>query len=74
MKRRRVALVDGPLSLPFAGDRTARADLAIADWQAVAHGITDELLTGNAFLCSESTVFEANAYLQAPLAEFAQMI
>lgn len=74
MKRRRVALVDGPLSLPFAGDRTARADLAIADWQAVAHCITNELLTGKAFLCSESTVFEANAYLQAPLAEFAQMI
>jgi hypothetical protein len=74
MNRRCVALIDGPLSLPFANDRAARADLVVADWEAVANGITDELLKGEAFGRATSTVFEANAYLQAPLTEFAQMI
>ena len=74
MSRRRVALVDGPVSLPFANTPAVRADLVVADWEGVATGITDELLTGDAFLRSSSTVFEANAYLQAPLTKFAQMI
>jgi hypothetical protein len=51
-----------------------RADLAAADWEAVANGITNELLTGEAFLRSSATVFHATAYLQAPLNEFAQAI
>jgi hypothetical protein len=73
MNRRRVALVDGPLSLPFANDRAARVDLVMADWQAVANRIADELLRGDVFLRG-STIFEANACLQASLTEFAQMI
>jgi hypothetical protein len=74
MNQRRVALIDGPLSLPFASDGGARGDLVVADWQAVANGIADELLTGNAFSHSRSTVFEAKAYLQAALTDFAQTI
>jgi DNA-binding MarR family transcriptional regulator len=74
MNRRRVALVDGPLSLPFANTPAVRADLAVADWEAVASGITDGILTGEAFLPAGTTVFDATAYLQAPLSEFAQTV
>jgi hypothetical protein len=74
MNQRRVALVDGPVSLPFASASLVRADLAVADWGAVANGIADELLTGEALARSGVTVFQATAYLQAPLNEFAQAI
>lgn len=74
MSRKRVALVDGPVSLPFANTPPVRADLTVADWDAVASGITDEILTGRAFASPTRTVFEAIAYLQAPLNEFAQTI
>jgi len=74
MSRKRVALVDGPVSLPFAKTPPVRADFAVADWEAVASGITDEILTGKAFESPTRTVFEAIAYLQAPLNEFAQTI
>jgi len=74
MSRRRVALVDGPVSLPFATAPPVRADLAVADWEAVANGIAGELLTGEVFGRSNATVFQATAYLQAPLSEFAQAI
>jgi hypothetical protein len=74
MSRRRVALVDGPVSLPFASAPLVRADLAVADWEAVTNGIAGELLTGEAFVRSTATVFQATAYLQAPLSEFAQAV
>ncbi len=74
MSRRRVALVDGAVSLPFASAPLVRADLAVANWEAVANGIADELLTGDALGQSSVTVFQATAYLQAPLSEFAQAI
>lgn len=74
MNRRRVALVDGPVSLPFATTPPVRADLAVADWEAVASGITEEFLTKEVFAHSTTTVFEASAFLQAPLSEFAQAI
>jgi hypothetical protein len=74
MSSRDVALVDGPVSLPFAIPSQVRADLAVADWEAVANGIAGELLTGEAFARSRPTVFQATAYLQAPLNEFAQSI
>ncbi|HEX4630424.1 MAG TPA: hypothetical protein VH188_05620 [Chthoniobacterales bacterium] len=74
MSRRRVALVDGPVSLPFGNASFVRVDLAAADWEAVANGIADELLTGEAFARSRPTVFQATAYLQAPLSEFSQAI
>lgn len=74
MGRKRVALVDGPVSFPFANTPPVRADLAVADWEAVATGITDEMLTGRALTSSSRTVFDALAYLRAPLNEFAQTI
>lgn len=73
MSRRRVALVDGPLSFPFADASVARADLAVADWEAVANRVTDELLAGGP-LAHSTTVFDATAYIQAPISEFAQTI
>jgi hypothetical protein len=74
MSRRRVALVDGPVSLPFTNAPPVRADLAAADWEAVATGITEEFLTKEAFTRATITIFEATAFLQAPLNEFAQSI
>ncbi|MEN3369489.1 MAG: hypothetical protein V7609_1632 [Verrucomicrobiota bacterium] len=74
MNRRRVALVDGPVSLPFINTAPACADLAVADWEAVANGITEAFLTKEAFDRASPTVFEATAFLQAPLSEFTQAI
>jgi hypothetical protein len=74
MNRRRVALVDGPVSLPFTDAPPVCADLAVADWEAVANGITEAFLTKEAFNRPGPTVFEATAFLQAPLSEFAQAI
>jgi len=74
MNRRRVALVDGPVSLPFANTPTVRADLAMADWEAVASGITAEFLNREIFMNFPPTTFEAKAYLQAPLNKFSQTI
>jgi hypothetical protein len=74
LTQRRVALVDGPVSMPFANVTTENADIAAADWPAVARNITSDLLTKKSFQISAATFFEAKAHLQAPLNQFAQAI
>ena len=73
-RQHRVALMDGPLSLPFAPVPTVRADIAAVDWRSVTSAIAEDLLTRDAFAESKTTVFEAKAHLQAPLSQFAQTI
>ena len=73
-RQHRVALMDGPLSLPFATVPAVRADIAATDWRSVTSAITEDFLTMDAFADSKTTVFEAKPYLQAPLSQFAQTI
>jgi hypothetical protein len=73
-RQHRVALMDGPVSLPFAPVSGVRADIAAADWASIASAITEDFLTRNAFADSQTTVFEAKAYMHAPLSQFAQAI
>jgi DNA-binding IscR family transcriptional regulator len=72
LRKHRVAFVDGPVSMPFASVPAVRADVVAADWSSIAAIITEDLLTRDAFSDAKATVFEAKAYLQAPLSEFAQ--
>jgi len=74
MNQRRVALVDGPVSLPFADVPLVKVDLAVADWQRVTSSITTDLLAKEAPDPSGPTVFQAEAKLRVPLSDFAQCI
>ena len=73
-RQHRVALMDGPLSLPFAPVPAVRADIAATDWRSLTSAITEDFLSMDAFADSKTTVFEAKPYLQAPLSQFAQTI
>jgi hypothetical protein len=72
MTRSRVALAGGPASVPFAQMPDVTADLVVLDWQLVADQIVNDLI--NTFNGAETTVFEAKAYLRAPLIQFAQRL
>jgi hypothetical protein len=74
LRQHRVALVDGPVSMPFASVPAVRADIAAADWKSIAISITEDFLTRDAFADSKTTIFEAKAHHQAHLSEFAQII
>jgi hypothetical protein len=74
MSRARVALTGGPVSIPFAQVPDVAADLVVIDWQLVAEQIVTDLTDRKAFNRAESTVFEANAHLRAPLSQYAQRL
>jgi hypothetical protein len=74
LKAHRVALIDGPVSMPFARVPDVQIDLITVDWQLVAQQIVDDLISQDAFQESDSTIFEAEARLRVPLSEFAQSI
>jgi hypothetical protein len=70
----RVALVNGPVSMPFAKVPDVKVDLVTVDWQLVAEQIVDDLISQDAFQLSGPTFFDAEAKLRVPLSEFAQSI
>jgi DNA-binding LacI/PurR family transcriptional regulator len=70
----RVALINGPVSMPFARVPDVQVDLVTVDWQLVAQQIVDDLVDQAAFQNPGPTIFEAEAKLRAPLTEFAQSI
>ena len=74
MNRKRVALVDGPVSLPFAKMPDVRVDLVVVDWQRVSERIVDDFITQDAFHTIGTMMFEADAKLRVPLSEFSQVI
>lgn len=64
----RIALIDGPIDLPFAQEiPEGAADLVCVNWSALARRIAQDALTGHAFAEHEITTFEAEAQLQNPL-------
>lgn len=69
-----VALLDGPVSMPFTPRAEASLDLVVVDWQDVAERIAADILSRDAFTKREPVVFEAKAELKTPLSRFAQRI
>jgi hypothetical protein len=74
MTRSRVALTGGPASFPFTQVPDVVADLVVVDWQLVAEQIVNDFVNRKAFNGAETTVFEAKAYLRAPLIQYAQRL
>ena len=74
LQAHRVALLNGPVSMPFARVPDVRVDLVTVDWQLVAERIVNDLISQDAFQEPGPTVFEAEAKLRVPLSEFAQSI
>jgi IclR helix-turn-helix domain len=74
LRLQRVALLDGPVDMPFTSVPDVQVDLATVDWQSVAKTIVDELTTQEAFRNSTPTIFEAQAQTRVPLSRFAENI
>lgn len=74
LRTHRVALINGPVSMPFAKVPDVRVDLITVDWRLVAERIVSDLITQDAFALPGPTVFEAEAKLRVPLSDFAQNI
>jgi DNA-binding transcriptional regulator YhcF (GntR family) len=74
LQTQRVALINGPVSMPFARVPDVQVDLVTVDWQRVAEQIVDDLIDQEAFQKPGPTIFEAEAKLRVPLSAFAQSI
>lgn len=75
LRLRRVAFLNGPVSMPFAKiPDDVRVDLVVVDWQWVAEQIVNGFVTQDAFRLSQTEIFEADARLRVPLSDFAQNI
>ena len=72
LRAQRVALLDGPIDLPFAKVPDAPVDLVTVNWQEVAESIVNDLITRDAFERNRFTTFEAEARLRVPLSNFSQ--
>jgi hypothetical protein len=73
-KYSRVALLDGPVSIPAARMTNATVDLVTVDWQAVAKRIVDDLTTRRPGALEQPCVFEATAQCGVPLSRFSQRL
>jgi hypothetical protein len=74
LRRRRVAFLNGPVSMPFAKVPEVRVDLTVVDWDLVAQQIVDDLVSQDAFHLAGPTIFEAEPKIWVPLRQFAQAI
>lgn len=74
LRTQRVALINGPVSMPFAKVPDVQVDLVTVDWQRVAERIVDDLISQDAFQEPGPTYFDAEAKLRVPLSAFAQSI
>jgi hypothetical protein len=74
MTRCRMAFIGGAPTIPFAPTMDAPADLVLVDWQVIAEQIVTDLISKTAFDRAESTVFEGQAVLHAPLNHYAQRL
>jgi hypothetical protein len=73
-QRCRVALIEGPVNMPFATVPDVRIDLVLVDWQLVAQRIVGDLIAQNSFDAAKPVVFEAESRLRVPLNQYAQVI
>jgi hypothetical protein len=64
----RVALIDGPLDAPFCKTHSEiTVDCVTVNWKRISKRIAHDILSGDAFAPSETTIFEAESHLQAPI-------
>jgi hypothetical protein len=70
----RVALPNGPVSMPLSPLSPASVDFVEVDWQAVAERMASDILSGEAFADREPLAFEATAQLGASVDKVAQKI
>ena len=69
----RVGLIDGPLDAPFCkAHPEIRVDLVTVNWPHIGKRIARDIVSGEAFSQSETTIFEGKAHLHAPLIECAK--
>jgi hypothetical protein len=67
----RIALIDGPPSLPFSENPPDVAiDTVDVNWRYVAKRIAQDMVTEHALKTSEATVFEGEAHLRVPMRKF----
>ena len=69
-----VALINGPVSMPFAKVPNVEVDLITVDWPQVSTEIVDDLISQDAFQLPGPTIFDAEAKLRVPLSDFAQAL
>lgn len=74
MRKRRVALFDGPISMLFANVPEAPVDLVTVNWKMVAERIVGDLITQAVWSESESLVFHAKPEINVPLQKFCHEI
>jgi DNA-binding transcriptional ArsR family regulator len=74
IRQQRVALIDGPVNMPFTKVPDVRVDLITVDWQLVAEAIVNDLITQEAFQRACSTTFEAQPHFRVPFNQFAESI
>ena len=72
LRTQRVALIDGPIDMPFAKIPEVPVDLVTVNWQAVAEAIVSDLITRDAFDRNRFTTFEAEAQLRVPFNNFSE--
>lgn len=73
-QRCRVALIAGPVNMPFAKVPNVDVDLVAIDWQSISDRIVNDLISQQAFDTAGKVVFEAQAQLRVPLSNYAQAI
>jgi hypothetical protein len=73
-RRCRVALIEGPVNMPFARVPDVEVDLVLTDWQSIAARIVSDLIAQHPFDDEKGVVFGAEALLQVPLSRYAQAI
>jgi DNA-binding transcriptional regulator YhcF (GntR family) len=74
LRVRRVAFVDGPLTIPFAEVPDAPCDLVFVEWQLVAERIVNDLINQEAFDPGQITTFEAEPKLRVSLRDYCEEI
>ncbi len=73
-KERRVALVQGPISVTFAAIPATVVDLVAVDWERVAERIVANLIDGTASSVARPVVFKARSHLRMDLARCCQRL
>ena len=73
LKTCRVVLPDGPITSLFDHVLHAPIDLITVDWRSVAKRIVADLITGQAFKESRSTVFQAVPELRVPVQHYTEI-
>ena len=68
-KERRVALVEGPISVTFAAVPVARVDLIVTDWEKIAEQIVADLIEKTAWADAKRVLFKAEARLRMSLTD-----